>query len=316
MQGSDFMPDIDLNLLTALDALLTECSVTRAAKRLGLSTSAMSRTLGRLRLATGDPLLVQAGHNMVPTPYATELATRVHETTMDAFALLRPADKRLDLSTTARSIVIRANEGFIDLTAAALLSEVRHTAPRLRLIFVNKSDKAPQALREGKIDLEIGVLGTDAPELKTRLLFSDHFVGICRRDHPLLDNPGVTAERYASFSHIVMSRNNARSGPVDAALDALQLRRDILMSVPIYSSAINIVCQTDLIGLVPSSALVGPNRRADLVHFDLPVPTPVIKVLAIWHPRLHADPVHRWLRDTLVAVCRREQGKHQMNSAV
>lgn len=303
------MPDIDLNLLTALDALLTECSVTRAAKRLGLSTSAMSRTLGRLRLATGDPLLVKAGHNMVPTPYATELATRVHETTMDAFALLRPADKRLDLSTTARSIVIRANEGFIDLTVAALLNELRQTAPRLRLIFVNKSDKAPQALREGKIDLEIGVLGTDAPELKTRLLFSDHFVGICRRDHPLLDNPGVTAERYASFSHIVMSRNNARSGPVDAALDALQLRRDILMSVPTYSSAINIVCQTDLIGLVPSSALVGPNRRADLVHFDLPVATPVIKVLAIWHPRLHADPVHRWLRDTIVAVCRREQGK-------
>ncbi|PLR39599.1 LysR family transcriptional regulator [Chimaeribacter californicus] len=304
------MPDIDLNLLTALDALLIECSVTRAAQRLGLSTSAMSRTLTRLRTATGDKLLVQAGRHMVPTPYALELAGRVHETALSARALLQPAGQGVNLATTERSFVIRAGEGFIDMSAAALLKEIQQVAPRIRLLFTGKSDKEAQALREGKIDLEIGVLGTDAPELKTRVLFTDRFVGICRQGHPLLEMPGVTAERYASFPHVVISRKNKLRGPVDQALDALGLQRHIMMSVPAYTNAVNIVRHSDVIGLVPFTALAWCDPCSELMHFELPVTTPPIKVSVIWHPRLHADPVHQWLRETIVKVCRREYSRH------
>ncbi|NIF21676.1 LysR family transcriptional regulator [Candidatus Pantoea multigeneris] len=303
------MPDIDLNLLTALNALLTECSVTRAAKRVGLSTSAMSRTLTRLRQATGDLLLVQAGRHMVPTPYAIALAERVHETTINAHALLQPANQHLDLANLERNFVIRASEGFIDLTAAALLKEMQQTAPKIRLLFVNKADKDAQALRAGDIDLEIGVLGTDAPELKTRLLFSDRFVGVCRRGHPLL-NAGVTPERYASFPHIVISRKNQLHGPVDAALGRLGIKRQISMCVPSYHSAIKVVAASDAIGLMPFTVMCWSDPASELVHFELPVNTPPIKVSAIWHPRLQADPVHRWLRETILAICRSEHERY------
>ena len=301
------MPETDLNLLTALDALLAECSVTRAAQRLGLSTSAMSRALTRLRLATGDRLLVQAGRHMVPTPYAVGLAGQVSRTALSARALLQPPDKQLDLATAERSFVIRASEGFINLCAAALLREIQLIAPKIRLLFVGKWDKDAQALREGKIDLEVGVLGTNAPELKTRLLFSDRFVGICQKGHPVLQHPGVTAERYVSFPHVVISRkSNKLYGPVDAALASLDLRREIVMSVPGYTGALNIVRSTNALGLVPFSVLALSESCSEILFFELPVTTPPIKISAIWHPRMHADPVHRWLRETVVNISRSE----------
>src|ERR1700733_2710482 len=123
------MADIDLNLLIALDALLAEGSVVGAARRLGLSASAMSRTLTRLRAATGDPLLVRAGRGMVPTPHATELRERVRDLARDARAALRPAVASLDLAKLKRSFTIRSNEGFVEIFAARLVAAVTSTAP-------------------------------------------------------------------------------------------------------------------------------------------------------------------------------------------
>src|ERR1700710_1118719 len=118
------MSDIDLNLLTALDALLAEGSVVGAARRLGLSPSAMSRTLARLRAATGDSLLVRAGRGMVPTPHATELRNRVHALAHDARAVLRPVTPGLDLAQLKRRVIIRSNEGFVEGFSERLVAEV------------------------------------------------------------------------------------------------------------------------------------------------------------------------------------------------
>jgi DNA-binding transcriptional LysR family regulator len=301
------MHDVDLNLLTALDVLLAERSVTKAAHRLGLSPSAMSRTLSRLRIATGDQLLVLAGRTLVPTPYAEQLSEQVHELARTARAVLQPANSRLDVATLERTFTIRANDGFIDLVGASLMTAIARTAPHVRIRFVSKPDKDARPLREGMIDLEVGVLGTAAPELKTRLLFRDRFVGICRADHPLLTR--VTAKRYASYQHVVVSRKRQFSGPVDDALGQLGLRRAIAMVVLTYANAMQIAGHSDLLGLVPhsylGSAFLGDHAgRAGVRHFELPVRTPEIKVSAIWHPRLHADPAHRWLRDTIFAICK------------
>lgn len=303
------MQNVDLNLLTSLDMLLTERNVTRAARRLGLSPSAMSRTLSRLRVATGDQLLVQAGRTLVPTPYAEQLTEHVHELARNARAVLQPVSNVLDVATLERTFTIRANDGFVDLVGPSLMAVIAQTAPHARIRFVPKIDKDAQPLREGMIDLEIGVIGTKAPELKTRLLLEDRFVGICRTEHPLLGRPGVTAERYAGYPHVVVSRKSQFSGPVDSALDQLSLRRTVVMVVPAYANAMRIVRHSDLIGLVPRSCLgIGsPDDTAisaGIQHFELPVRTPPIKVSAIWHPRLHADPAHRWLRDTILAVCK------------
>ena len=214
------MDSVDMNLLTALDTLLAEGSVTGAARRLGLSPSAMSRTLARLRSATGDPLLVRAGRGLVPTPRAAELRDRVHELTRDVRAVLTPQASRFDVASLERTFTIRTSEGFVELFAAALVAAVTQVAPRARLRFAPKPDKNALPLRDGEIDLEIGVGGVPAPEVRTLLVFRDDFIGAVRAGHPLLAGP-VTPERYAACRHVVASRRGAFTGPVDDALKAL-----------------------------------------------------------------------------------------------
>src|SRR5277367_2599995 len=308
------MADTDLNLLTALDALLAEGSVAGAARRLGLSASAMSRTLARLRATTGDPLLVRAGRGMVPTPHATDLRNRVHELTHDAHAVLRPVVAGLDLTQLKRSFIIRSNEGFVEVFAAQLVAAVTAAAPKVRLQFAPKPDKDVRALREGMVDLEIGVLGKSGPEIRLQTLFRDHFVCAVREGHPLLGRGKITAERYAACGHVVASRRGHKSGPVDEALAALGLTRTVVVVVPSFRAALAVASVSDLVALVTGSffsatqgnkTMSGP---AVLRSFPLPVRTEAITVSQMWHPRLDADPAHRWLRGLVLATCR-EQGR-------
>jgi DNA-binding transcriptional LysR family regulator len=301
--------DVDLNLLVALDALLAEASVTGAARRLGLSSSAMSRALARLRSATGDPLLVRAGRGLVPTPRAAELRDHVHDLTRDVRAVLRPQTTRLDATSLQRTFTIRVSEGFLEFLSVPVVAAVTEAAPRACLRFVPKPDKDAHPLREGLIDLEIGLVGTSAPEIRTRLLFHDRLVGVARAGHPLLAGAGVTPKRYAACSHVAASREEDKVEPIDDALRQRGLRRAISVVVPGYPDAMRIARNSDLVALVPRSCLgnrlaSGDAAASGLESFELPVPAPRFMISAIWHPRMDADPVHRWLRDTVTAVCR------------
>jgi DNA-binding transcriptional LysR family regulator len=129
------MPSADLNLLVVLDILLSEGSVTGAARRLGLSPSAMSRSLARLRSATGDPLLVQAGRSLVATPYAEGLRDRVRAVALEAQAVLSPTSASFDPAGLDRTFTIRANEGFVALLAASLVTAVTAAAPNASSVF-------------------------------------------------------------------------------------------------------------------------------------------------------------------------------------
>ncbi|MGZ5276263.1 MAG: LysR family transcriptional regulator, partial [Caldimonas sp.] len=156
----------DLNLLFTLDVLLAEGSVARAARRLRLSPSAMSRSLARLRDATGDPLLVRAGRGLVPSPRAIELRDRVGQLVRDAEAALRPVGT-LDLGQLERTFTLRTSEGFVENFGARLLARVREDAPGVRLRFLPKLDKDSAPLRDGTVDLETGVVGkTAGPEVR------------------------------------------------------------------------------------------------------------------------------------------------------
>lgn len=303
------MDNVDLNLLVALDVLLAEGSVTGAARRLGLSSSAMSRTLKRLRSATGDPLLVRAGRGLVPTPYAAALRDRAHELTRDVQAILRPQTGPLEIASLELTFTIRASEAFVEFFSVPLWAAVAAAAPRVRLCFAPKPNKDAGPLREGLIDLEIGVVEPSAPEMRTQFLFRDRFVGVARVGHPLLAGPGVTPERYAACNHVVASRRGDFTGPVDDALETLGLRREILVVVPGFPDAMRIACHSDLVALVPRSCL-GNALASDhaaklgLQDFDLPVQTPEFMISAMWHPRVDADPAHRWLRDAVMSLCR------------
>jgi DNA-binding transcriptional LysR family regulator len=290
------MADSDLNLLTALDALLAEGSVVGAARRLRLSSSAMSRTLARLREATGDPLLVRAGRGLVRTPRATEMRERVRDLVQDAQTVLRPAAASLDLGELQRSFTIRSNEGFVEVFAGQLVAAVTAVAPGVRLHFAPKPDKQVGALREGLVDLEVGVLGKSGPEIRVQTLFRDHFVCAVREGHPLLGPGEITAERYAAYGHVVASRRGQESGPVDEALGALGLARTVVAVVPSFRAALSVFSATQ-----GHQARSGP---AEVRSFPLPVRTEAITVSQMWHPRLDADPAHRWLRGLVLATCR------------
>lgn len=297
----------DLNLLTALDALLAEGSVAGAARRLHLSASAMSRTLARLRAATGDQILVRAGRCLVPTPRAVEIRERVRETAKEADALLRPAVAGLGQFGLARTFTIRANDGFVESFGARLVAALADQAPGARLRFAPKPDKDVRALREGLVDLEVGVLGEAGPEVRVQALFRDRFVGAAREGHPLLGAGEITPELYAACAHVVASRRADTNGPVDQALAALGLRRVIQAIVPSFSAALAIAKASDLVALVTASFFEAYGRQREdtgLRAFPLPVPTPPITISQIWHPRLDADPAHRWLRGLLLSLSR------------
>jgi DNA-binding transcriptional LysR family regulator len=298
------METLDLNLLAALDALLAEGSVVGAARRLGLSSSAMSRTLTRLRSATGDPLLVRAGRGLVPTPRAAEIRDQVHALTRDVRTVLSPQPADIDIATIERTFTIRANEGFVELFSVPLVATLTAAAPRIRLRFAPKPEKDADALRQGQVDLEIGVLGAFAPEVRAQLIFRDRFVGAARTGHPLLKG-ALTPKRYAACRHVVASRRGAFAGPVDDALGDLGLNRNTVVVVPGFSDALRIARQTDLIALVPHTCFSSADPSLQgLSTFKLPVRTPGIAISAMWHPRMDADPGHRWLRETVMATCR------------
>ena len=294
------MPDPDLNLLLTLDAVLAEGSVVGAARRLRLSPSAMSRSLARLRETTGDPLLVRAGRGLVPTPRAIELSKIVGQLVQDAKAALCPAEVP-DLKQLVRTFTLRTSEGFVDNLGPDLIARVGEEAPGVRLCFVQKPDKESTSLREATVDLETGVVEkTTGPELRTQSLFRDRLIGVVRPGHPLSKGK-VTPKRYTAGRHISVSRRGIAKGLIDDALESFGLEREIVTIVSGFASAISLARSSDLIASVPERHT--GNLRSGLHNFTLPFPVPEFTVSLLWHPRLDADPAHRWLRGIVIEIC-------------
>jgi DNA-binding transcriptional LysR family regulator len=294
------MPMPDLNLLVTLDVLLKEGSVARAAQRLRLSPSAMSRALARLRKTTGDPLLVRAGRGLVPTRRALELRERVSQFVQDGEAALRPIAK-LDLAQLVRTFTLRTSEGFVENFGPRLIARVNAEAPGVRLRFMQKTDKDSAPLREGTVDLETGVVGKiTGPEVRAQALFRDRFVGVVRMGH-VLSRGKVTPARYAAGKHILVSRRGLDKGPIDDALQALGLQREIVTIVGGFATALTLARESDLIASVPERHT--GKLRAGMHSFALPVAIAEITVSLLWHPRMDADPAHRWLRRWVRDAC-------------
>ncbi len=294
------MPALDLNLLVTLDVLLAEGSVARAAQRLRLSPSAMSRALARLRQATGDPLLVRAGRGLVPTPRALELRERVGRLVDEGKAVLRPAET-LDLTRLVRTFTLRTRDGFVENFGPKLIARVGKEAPGVRLRFVQKTDRDSGPLRDGTVDLETGIVGKEiGPEVRAQALFRDRFIGVVRKGHPLCRGK-ITPARYAAGRHISVSRQGLDKGRIDDALEPLGLERQIAATVGGFATALALARASDLIANVPERHT--GNLRAGMHSFPLPVPVPAVTVSLLWHPRLDADPAHRWLRGHVRDIC-------------
>jgi DNA-binding transcriptional LysR family regulator len=297
------MTKIDLGQLITLDALLCEGSVARAARKLRLSPSAMSRALARLRLTMGDPLLVRAGRGLVPTPRALELRERVRQLVQDGVSVLRPAEK-LDLQRLVRTFTLRTSDGFVESFGPTLIARVGAAAPGVRLRFIPKPDKDSEPLRDGTVDMETGVIGkATSPEVRAQALFRDRFVGVVRLGHPLGEGK-MTPRRFATGKHVLVSRRGLTRGRVDEALETLGLERDVTTIVGDFSSALALARASDLIATVPERQT--GNLRAGMHSFVLPLAVPEFTVSLLWHPRLDGDAAHRWLRECVREACGKE----------
>jgi DNA-binding transcriptional LysR family regulator len=296
----------DLNLLYTLDVLLSEGSVTRAGRKLKLSPSAMSRALARLRIVTGDQLLVRAGRGLVPTPRATEMRENVRLLVEEARSVLRPA-AGLNLSTLDRTFAIRASDGLAELMGPHLIEKVQSEAPGVRLNFLRKLDKDSSGLRDGSLDFETGVVsGPISPEVKAQALFVDRYVGVVRADHPLA-RLEVWAADYVEWNHVVTWRAGLDLGNIDEALSKVGLRRNVMATVDGFAAAIALARVSDLVATVPEKHTA--SLRNGVHAFALPVLAPDFTVSLLWHPRLDGDPAHRWMRNCLRDACSSHLGR-------
>ena len=205
------MTQSDLNLLAALDVLLEEQSVTSAAERLHLSVPATSRTLSRIRQAFGDPILVRAGRGLVPTPYALAIQDEVHRVVASSRGLFQ-AGRPLDPAQLERRFTIRATDALITQFAPPLLSRLSAAAPGVTLRFSAEGDEDLPPLRDGQVDLDLGVIHDMGPEVRTMALYSDRMVGLAAPGHPLASGP-VTLERLAEFPHVSCHGAGGTAGP-------------------------------------------------------------------------------------------------------
>jgi DNA-binding transcriptional LysR family regulator len=215
-------------------------------------------------------------------------------------AVLRPVD-RLDLKQLVRTFTLRTREGFVESFGPGLIARVAEEAPGVCLRFMDKLDKDSTPLRDGSVDLETGVVGdTIGPEVRAQALFRDRFVGVVRKGHPLSKGK-VTPARYAAGKHILVARRPLKRGALDDTLESLGLTREIATIVGGFSAALALARSSDLIATVPERHT--GSLRTGMHSFPLPVAVPEMTVSLLWHPRLDADPAHRWLRGCVRDVC-------------
>ncbi|GHB50283.1 LysR family transcriptional regulator [Streptomyces cirratus] len=286
---------LDLNLLTALDALLEEGSVAGAAARLHVTAPAMSRSLGRIRRTTGDQILVRTGRTMTPTPYAIAVRERVHELLHQVQGVLAPS-RELDLATLERTFTLRWHDSLVASSGPALLSAVRAQAPGVRLRFLAESSIDTPELRRGEVDLEANANPPGAPDIRTESVGETRLVVVVRQGHPLTRVKTVTAKRYAAAEHVTVSRRGNLGNALDDALARLGLTRRVVATAPTEAAALEFARGSDLLISVPEATTRSAVADLGLVVLPLPLELPSARIYLSWHQRYDTDHAHAWLR--------------------
>jgi DNA-binding transcriptional LysR family regulator len=293
---------LDLNLLTALDALLEEGSVAGAAARLHVTAPAMSRSLGRIRKATGDQILVRTGRHMTPTTRALAMRTQVHALVQQAHYLLS-AQTELDLATLDRVFTVRWHDALTTTCGSALIAAVYRQAPGVQLrLTAEPGDDTPE-LRRGEVDLASSAGPPSLPDIRHRLVGRDRLVLTVRPGHPLTKQP-VTVERYAAAGHLTVSRRGRLRDRIDDALAALGHERRVIASAPSTATALQLACDADLVVTLPEAATRSSRHQLGLTTLPLPLELPEVPLHLLWHQRHDDDPAHTWLRDTATHALR------------
>ncbi|MGK4007960.1 LysR family transcriptional regulator [Sorangium sp. So ce1036] len=296
------LASIDLNLLVVFDALLAEGSVTRAAARVGLSQSAMSHALGRLRALIDDPILVRTARGMIPTPRAQELIGPIRaalaqiETTV-----ARPA--RFDAATARRSFAL-ATVDYVELILLPrLVQKLFSDAPNVDLIARPYDSEMFGSMETGKIDLAIGLFPSVPAGFYRQRLLEETYLCVVRRDHPVVRSK-LTLRAYASLPHALISPRGEGGGRVDEVLAEHGLTRRVALQIPHFLVAPLIVAQTDLVLTVPARIARAFAEMEALRIMKPPVELGGFSLDQVWHERQAKDPAHAWLRGLFAEIAR------------
>lgn len=293
---------LDLNLLLHLEALLSERNVTRAARRVGLTQSAMSRSLAKLRDELSDPLLVRSGRGMLLTPRAEALGPALTRALgeLEALVLDRPSfDPK-----TARLRFTLCTVDFVEaLLLPALGAHLDRHAPGIELSVVRPDADFERLLEDGSVDLVLGVKRERMAAVVWRKLFREEFVCLLRKGHPALRGR-FTLERFLELGHVMIGTGVGGASPVDDALAALGKRRRVALRLATFLVLPEVVASSDLVATHPLRLAARSIERLCLVERPPPLRVPGFEIHAGWHERRRRDAAHAWLRETVAAVAR------------
>ena len=301
------MEPADLGLLVTLDALLQEGSVTGAARRVGLSTPAMSHALARVRARLGDPVLVRAGRQMVLTPRAEALKAQVHSLVAEARQALTPAGP-FEARALARAFVVHATDYVLTVLGLAVDELLRAEAPAVDLRFVPNSPDDPERLRDGSAELAVGIYGDLPPEMRSRPLLTDQLVCVVRAAHPTVRRR-LTLEQFVGLAHIQVAPRGRPGGYVDDELAARGQTRRVARAVPYFATALQLTAQTDYVLTAPERIARRLAPGLGLVVLEPPLPLRPYTLSLVWHPRFDGDLGHRFVREVFVRAARAAAGE-------
>jgi len=296
----------DLGLLATLDALLQEGSVTGAARRVGLSTPAMSHALARIRERLGDPILVRAGRGMLLTPRAEALKPRVHAVVAEARRTLEP-DRPFVARELSRTFVVHATDYVLTVLGLDIDRLLREEAPEVCVRFVPNTPDDPRLLRDGGSDVAVGIYGDLPPEMRSRQLLTDRFVCAVRVDYFGVGKH-LTLDQFIALSHIQVAPRGLPGGYLDDVLRARGLERRIARAVPYFVTALQLAAATDHVVTISERIARRLAASLGLRILEAPLPLRPYALGLVWHPRLDGDAGHRFLRDVMVRAARDAAG--------
>ncbi len=294
---------VDLNLMTAFEAMMIEGSVTRAAARIGLAQPSMSNALARLRTLFDDPLFERAAQGMLPTEKARLLAPMI----CGALDSLRKAVNdggRFDPASSEASFRLATTDYGEMIVLPALLSRIRAFAPKVRVqsLPFDRASFVEQLERDG-IDAGLTVIGRKSPRMAIEPQFKERFVCIARRGHPAFpaDKP-LDMDTFVGLDHALVSRGGPPSGAVDRALAAIGRERRIAITVANFTTLMFLVAQSDFVAAVAERLARHMAGLIDLSLHALPLRVDPFTMSMAWHRRTDADAGQLWFRDQVRAV--------------
>jgi DNA-binding transcriptional LysR family regulator len=290
---------VDLNLLVALDAVLQEASMSRAAALLGISKPAMSHAMARLRAQMGDPILVRAGQSWVVSERAQALAPKVRSMVADALSVLAPGSKLTDLDKE-RELRIHTTDHVLSLLGVQLGDAVAREAPAAKLRFLPLQDMEAGALRDD-VDLAIGAFHGLPDDVRQQRLFREPYACVVRQRHPKVRGK-LSLATYVALDHVMVTPRGRGTGVVDAALRKRKLTRRVVRTFPFVASALEVVAESDCVATISERIAHKYADRYGLAVFDVPIVVPPCIVTQVWHARVDTDPTHVWLRKLIAKI--------------